>query len=47
MFGFKKKKIDTEVINETIYKKMWLKRYAYFFVGLLLISIAFLKVKLL
>lgn len=41
MFGFKKKKIDTEVINETIYKKMWLKRYAYFFVGLLLISIAF------
>ncbi len=41
MFGFKKKKIDTEVINETIYKKMWLKRYAYFFIGLLLISIAF------
>lgn len=41
MFGFKKKKIDTEFINETIYKKMWLKRYACFFIGLLLISIAF------
>lgn len=41
MFGFKKKKIDTEIINETIYKKMWLKRYACFFIGLLLISIAF------
>lgn len=41
MFGFKKKKIDTEFINETIYKKMWLKRYAFFFIGLLLISIAF------